>query len=252
MTPTVSWCVFVHNDLPFLRNTLLHTSKWVDQICVLDLGSNDGTKEFCEAYLRKPDVYVRREVNTCPELGFAEAKNAVTALATMDWVFHAGANTILSFHHHDLIKWSLSQVEGDCASVETINVARYLDGSPYRMEEAMKKSAVISKERHRVLIRNGSDILSKGYIHEEPYRGEVNCFGEAMEIPVTRYHFQGWGNDLLRQQRYAWMFCRAMKEPELQKYTNRWWYDVFYPKNEQLLVERAEAYEKYKKETGLL
>ncbi len=242
MSPTISWCVFTHNDLPILKATLLHAVCWVDQICILDLGSTDGTESFCKAFLRNQDRYERRDTNTVPALGFDEARRAVSALATSNWIMTGGANTVLDWSQRDKVRPILSKIRRDVVALETVNIGRYQNASPSLIEEAVTKGTVLSRDRHRVICRRGSGVLHRGYLHEELYRGESNTFSEAVSSPLRRFHFQGWGNDPLRQQRYAWMFCNAIDHPELQKYTNRWWYDVFYRKNENGLRANAAAY----------
>lgn len=251
MKPTVSLCVFSHNDLPMLKATLLHEIKWVDQICLLDMASDDGTSEFAHAFLRPGiDVYVRRDKNTCAELGFAEAKNAVASMASCDWILINGADTVMDWKQSHNIKDVLARANGDILSIDTVNVKPYKDVLPHQIELAAVYGDIQSVEKHRVFVRRSSGIKSRGYIHEEPYRGEVNCHKEAEDTVLRRYHFHGWGNDELRQLRYSWMIYNAIKNPELQRYTNRWWYDVYYNQNKALIHERAVEYELYVERTG--
>jgi len=246
MNPTVSLCIFVHDDLPMLKATLLHESRWVDQVCILDMASTDGTAEFCHAWLRPGiDVYHRRQTNTCPEQGFAEAKNAVMAMATADWVLEAGADTVMDWKQTSNIKDVLARTTRDLLSVVTININPFDNCDPSNIELAVAGGRIVSQDRHRVFVRRGSGIEYKGYIHEEPYRGDVNAVGEAQHSVLQRYHFHGWGNDHLRKLRYGWMLNRAMTNPELQKYTNRWWYDVYCVEHAEEIKKWAMEYEDY-------
>lgn len=244
MKPTVSLCIFTHNDLPMLKATLLQESRWVDQVCILDMASTDGTAEFCHSWLRPGvDVYHRRQSNTCPDLGFAEAKNAAMSMATCDWVLEAGADTVMDWKQAPFIKDVLARTSRDILSVVTRNVPPFKECLPSQMEAAVALGQFIGEDRHRVFVRRGSGIEYKGYIHEEPYRGEVNCVGEAEHTVLQRYHFHGWGNDQLRKLRYGWMLNRAMKEPELQKYTNRWWYRIYCLDHAEEIAQWAAEYE---------
>lgn len=251
MKDSISLCVFVYNDLPILKATLMHEVRWVDQICILDLASTDGTQEFCEAFLRPGiDVYERREENTCSKRGFAEAKNAVMNLSCKEWSICGGANTVLDWRHMPFIRQALGRTTSDVISINTVNIKPYQTCSPHLIERAIKFGEVDSVHQHRVILRNGAGLDYKGYIHEEPYRGEVNCIVEAEKLTFQRYHFQGWGNDELRGWRYAWMLDNAVQNPDLQKYTNRWWYDVYYPNHLELMKSRAKKYEEYMATTG--
>lgn len=248
MNPTISLCIFSHNDLPMLKATLLHESRWVDQICILDMASTDGTGEFCHAWLRPGiDVYHRRETNTCPTLGFAEAKNAAMYMATSDWVLEAGADTVMDWHQTVHVRSILQRTQRDILSLTTRGVAPYKDCNPALIEEAVAQGKFAGSGRHRVFIRRGCGIEYKGYIHEEPYRGEVNCVGEAEMTTLQRYHFHGWGNDQLRKLRYGWMLNRAMQNPELQRWTNRWWYDIYCPEHADEIKQWSEEYELIKR-----
>ncbi len=243
MNPTVSLCLFVHNDLPMLKATLLHEVRWVDQICILDMASTDGTGEFCHAWLRPGiDVYHRRERNTCPELGFDEAKNTVLDMATSDWVLEAGADTVMDWKQTASIKTILNRTERDILSINTINVLPFGNCHPSDIERATAQSPH-NAERHRAFIRRTSGIRYRGYIHEEPYRGAINCFEEAELTVLRRYHFHGWGNDHMRGIRYGWMLWRAYHQPELQQWTNPWWYKQHVANNEAQIRNQAALYE---------
>lgn len=245
MNPTVSLCVFTFNDLPLLKATLLHEMKWVDQVCILDMASTDETSEFCHAWLRPGiDRYHRRDTNTCPTLGFAEAKNAVSDMASGDWLLHSGSNTVMDWKQAHNIKTVLAHAQGDVLSVETINILPFKECAAHQMEAAVSKMRHDKMERHRLFIRRGSGIRHQGYIHEEPYRGEVNCAGEAVYTALRRYHFEGWGDRHARAMRNSWMLVRALDNPELQKWTNRWWFDTYCKQNEVELRRMAAEYEK--------
>jgi hypothetical protein len=221
--------------------------KWADQICVLDLGSVDGTEEFCKAVLRPHDVYERRPTNTCTRLGFAEANNAVISLSTSDWAYFCGANTCIDWTQHEDIKKILSELDESIVllNIETIHVIPP-KGPPglHLMEQQVARKDFYGTEHHRNFIRKGSGIETEGYIHEEPFIGEVNGASIAKSVPIRRYHFGGWSNEKIRGLRYAWMLRRAMNNPSLQKYTNPWWYNTFYPKNKSDIEERASEFER--------
>lgn len=246
-TPTVSLCTFIHNDLPMFRNTLIHDMKWADQICVLDLGSSDGLEEFCKAVLRPTDVYVRRPTNTCTRLGFAEAKNAAVALSTSEWAYFCGANTCIDWTQHNDIKRTLAELDENVGllNIETVHVIPPKE--PHRLhllEHQVALKDFWGTEHHRNFIRKGSGIETKGYIHEEPFLGEMNAASLAKTVPIRRYHFGGWSNNEPRGLRYGWMLRRAMQNPELQKYTSPWWYNTFYPENKSDIESRAAEFER--------
>lgn len=251
--PTIACCYFVHDDLSFLRATLSYDKKWADQICILDLGSTDGTKEFCELYLDRNDKYERRTENTCPDRGFSEAKNACCALATTDWVFYGAADQMLRPSDHGRIHNFVAEATQPVLSVDCINILPQPSDGPTTIESGIVRAnsgEAVRIESHRRIIRQGMGVLSKGYLHEEPFLGELNCFGSSGKTDLAIYHFSDWANSGVRRWRYSWMFKRALNDPELQRYTNRWWYDDYVAKHKDFIDENAALYEKYVAETG--
>lgn len=239
-SPTIALCLFTSNDLPMLRATLPLEMRWADQVCVLDMGSMDGTKEFCEAILRPEDVYRRRDTNTVPLLGFDEAYNAVMAQATTDWMMCSASDCFLDWTQRALVKPVLAETTADVLSVEMIHI---LNGQPECIEWAALNGKEHAREQRRCLIRRGAGIDYKGYLHEEPYRGPVNCMDECRPTPLKRYHMQSWGDDHARLIRVAWMYQRALEQPDFQKYTNRFWFDVWCKDHREDIRAWAAEYE---------
>lgn len=245
-TDSLSVCYFTHNELPFLRATLLYEFKWADQVCIIDMGSTDGTLEFCTAALRPQDVYVRRETNTIPKMGFAEARNAVGRLASCEWIIFSDADRIFDWNQAQGIKTRLSMCRKDVMSIETWNIPTPTgkETDPNLIERAVANGKITSVENHRTIMRRGAGINYVGYMHEEMYLGEINCLDIAEPSGLRQFHFGHWQNDNLRQLRYAWMLRRAMRDPALQRGSNNWWYQTYYPSKREDLERMADQYEK--------
>lgn len=255
MKPTVALCLFVHNDLPILKATLLHEIKWADQICILDMASSDGLAEFCQAWLRPGiDKYAVRTCNTVPDLGFAEARNACVEMATTDWVLSGSADTVMDWAQHGSIHKSITLEGVDVLYVDTVNKEQFLNEPPSMIEFGVKNTPTTGVDTHRILIRRNSNVRWKGYIHEELYRGEVNCAGEAKTSGLRRFHFPNWGDSKERRhvimRRYMWMLHRAKHNPELQCYTNAYWYNEWYAKNQETVERLAAEYERGRQVTA--
>lgn len=248
-TDSISLCFFVWNDLPFLRATLFYEMKWADQICILDLGSTDGTLEFCTAALRPGDVYVRRKNNTVPERGFDEARNASGRLATCEWIIYSDADRIFDWNQARTLKERLASLRRHpVLSIETWNIPKPGDepgdGDPNLIERAISSGIVKSVENHRTIARLDSGAQYVGYVHEELHINGVPAHPGAQASGLRQYHFGHWKNDLLRQPRYAWMLRNAIRNPTLQKGTNVWWYQTYWPSKEEELSRMADEYEK--------
>lgn len=245
---TISYVLACHNDFPFLARTLPYARGVFDQICVLDLGSTDGTSAFCELFLQAGDAYLRRPVNTVPELGFAESRNAAAALATSDWVYFGQANSMPHPGDRMALWITLAQTKEDVLSVGCMHVQPPAGAegevNPLLMERELLAQNPQVTEQHRRIIRRSSGIIHKGYIHEEAYLGETNAFSLAVPSNLRFVHFNDWNNRRMRVLRYAWMLSKAAKDPELQKFTNPWWYHTYYPENAGRLAVLASEYER--------
>lgn len=251
--PTIACVYFVHNDLAFLRATLPYEKKWADQICILDLGSTDGTQQFCEMYLDPGDKYQRRHDNTVPELGFAEATNAAFAMATTDWVFQTEADQMLHLYDHARIHDILGGATSPVLSMERINLLPIPKCGAHNIEAGIQRIHIpeaTERELHRRLIRRDAGITSKGYIHEEPHLGEEHAVKVTAPSGLSMYHFGSWGKPGMHCHRKHWMLKNAMQNPALQKYTNSWWYTSYYPKTKDEINRLAAEYEEYVAHTG--
>lgn len=235
--------MFIHNEMHILRNMLFYEMRWVDQVCIIDMASTDGLREFCEVALRPQDVYVRREKNTCAWLGFAEAKNAAIALSTCDWAYFAGANSVIDWNIQPKIKHILKETKAPVLNIKTINVKPLGPEIFHMWERSVKQKDFLDTHEHRNFIRRGSGIDIKGYIHEEPHIGEVKAKEVAESVPIVRYHFNHPDTKYPRLLRYSWMFRRMRHTPELQKHTDRWWWDEYYDMNQQAIEDAANQFE---------
>lgn len=237
---TVACCLFACNDLPMLRSTLIHELRWVDQLCFVDMGSTDGTLEFVNSILRPGDRYEYRDSNTCPWLGFAEAHNAACALATTDWVYAGAASYCMGWGQD--IKGRLERASRPVIITETHHIEpTSVGGKESMIERAALAGGMV--ENHVTMYRRDVGVEWRGYLHSEPYAGQVNARSLAEITTLKRYHFGGWGNNRLRACRYAWMLRRAMREPRLQEGTSRWWFDVHCKNNEAEIEQMAVEYE---------
>ena len=77
---TISACLMVKNEEELLPGCLDSIRNWVDEIIVVDTGSEDKTVEIAESYGAK--VYHQPWEND-----FSKHRNYTIELATMDWVF---------------------------------------------------------------------------------------------------------------------------------------------------------------------
>lgn len=243
---TSAVCFIVNNDLPMLRTVLPYEKRWADQCVIVDLGSTDGTKEYCKLFLESQDVYYRRESNTVPERGFAEARNLCFNLASADWLFHWDANTMLCTypHLHQRVYAALKRATADVLMIDTHTVD-FVNKPAHHIEAAIAATDRGLTQQHRCIVRRASRARFKGYLHEELYLDGVTTFGMHQKVDLPRWHFDGSGNNDMRRMRYAFMMSQAIADPKLQEGTNRWWYDTYYPEHKETIEAAAARYKEH-------
>lgn len=238
---TIALCFPVCNNLPILRSTLIHNMQWADQVCIVDMNSDDGTHDFLQAVLRPQDRYDRMTENIIPKHGFAFARNLAADLAGTDWIWHGASNCCLDWRYKGNIHGILQSCKADVLASQTINI----EAQDMCIEKAAQQAG--KSEWHRHIHRRGVGVEMKGYIHEELYRGEANCYHEAeARLDIREFHFVGRGYDELRACRAAWMLRRAADDPtgELRKYTNEFWYSKWVPERREDIHRMAENYQR--------
>ena len=86
--PSISVIIITKNETERIRQCL-DSVTWVDEIIVLDSGSDDGTPEICREYTDK--VFINQDWK-----GFGVQKNRVLDMATSDWILSIDADEVVS------------------------------------------------------------------------------------------------------------------------------------------------------------
>lgn len=243
---TVSVGCFTQNSLSWVKMTVSKTLLWADQICILDMNSSDGTEEYCKSVFRPQDVYVKVNRNIIPLFGYDVSHNIILNLSNCDWSHVSGINVCLDWRQSELIRKTISETSNPVLSIYTkhIPLPDFAESEwPNHMEEMLEKVPSCS-ERHRNFIRKNSGIVFKGYQHEEPFLGEINAGGLAETTEIQRFHYGNWIHLDRNLRRKSWMYKRALQIPELQKYTSKWWYDVYCKEHAAEIEQKAFEFEK--------
>jgi glycosyltransferase involved in cell wall biosynthesis len=100
----VSMCIIVKND-PFLEQCILSFKDYVQEIIVIDTGSDDGkTQEIAKKYATYFEVYTK--CNN-PETGkiedFSDARNYSFSKATQPWLMWCDSDDIIEFKSPDTL-----------------------------------------------------------------------------------------------------------------------------------------------------
>lgn len=258
----ISVCMVVRDDLPFLRKivpSLIHASELV----IVDTGSRDGTLEWLEEFRRAPyfkhfedddveekcnlDVKVlRMDPRSVTKVGFAALKNIAASNASGDWIHSLDGDECMSFMDALVLPEKLAVAQYNVFHVETMTYHGRSNDHDWRK---VIVSDTADPFLHRRIYRAGLGIQWQGYIHEELYRGAVNCNGGAGPSIARHHHFsnyRSWANPEHKQWRYAWMLVRAFDQKELRNGTNGWWYNSYVPGHIGNLRKMAALYEQHR------
>jgi len=246
----LSACFFTHNELPFLRISIAYAMQWADQICVLDMASNDGTREYCETALRHGDVYQRRRTNTVTELGFGEARTAAARLADGDWIVSLDADYILNWADADLIRPWLEEHSPEFTAHKTFYVDHYKrdDEASFAWEMAHQRDQVQGNPlvQHVRIFRNDPRFSFTGYIHEELCLDGVNYSSHAAGAVMSMLHFGCLKPKAMARAadtRKYYMMHRLIGEPHLRTGINEYWWTAFAQENRDKLEYAARMFE---------
>lgn len=155
----ISLCMIVRNEERFLAGALASVQGVVDEICIVDTGSTDGTVAIAESYGAKIATIVWRD-------DFAWARNQALALATGAWNFVLDADERLAEDSRPL----LAQLRG----VRPDGMGRWLR---CRNFSDVERRIVASTNAIIRIFPNDPAIHYRGAIHEYVARE-----GEAMSI----------------------------------------------------------------------
>lgn len=143
---TISLCMIVKNEENSIRRCLSSTVDVVDEIIVVDTGSQDKTIDICKEYGAKIYQYPWQE-------DFSAARNFSIKKATSDWILWMDADEeLFSLKRAVLIK--MLKESSEALFVKMIHL---LDGEPIEM-------AYISY--HNRLFPNNKEYFFEGTIHE--------------------------------------------------------------------------------------
>lgn len=127
---TVSACMIVKNEAKNIVDCL-KTLDWVDELCVVDTGSRDGTKKIIKKNWNKKLILKNYKWND----DFSAARNASLELATMDWIFVVDADERVRAGHGKLLKDNIPKVDADIFAVDLVNFA----GKPVKARHRAKQ-----------------------------------------------------------------------------------------------------------------
>lgn len=221
--PTLAVVMIVKNEAEWLPRCLDSVRSIADEIVIGDTGSTDNSKEMAAGSgARVIDVPWNDD--------FAEARNAVVAVATSDWLLHMDADETLDEDGARAIRDRVD-ADGDGADAIEVMLANYSDDMrawlwrPVAPNDpnARGRTGYIAVPLLR-LFRNGRGFEYREPVHENITesvieRGGVVC--RQHEIVIHHHGFGKGGNDK------AEFYLRiAQRKTELRPNDAKAWHDL--------------------------
>jgi tetratricopeptide (TPR) repeat protein len=176
--PNLSLCMIVKNERHNLPRCLASVKPYVDEMIIVDTGSEDGTPEIAAEYGAKVKYF-----EWCDD--FAAARNYAISQATGDWILMPDADEQMIVEsaffldqltlQPDVIAYSIALTEVDKTSITPAYLIR--------------------------LLRNLPDIKYVGRFHEQPrYKNQCIRENKIGYLEGVRFLHYGYGKEQLLQK----------------------------------------------------
>jgi tetratricopeptide (TPR) repeat protein len=212
---TVSLCMIVKNEENYLARCLRSVKPVVDEMIVVDTGSEDRTNEIARVFGAK--VYNYKWTGD-----FAEARNYSISKASGNWTFHLDADEVISSLDYELFKKTIKQSATKQVAflIKTRNyimdvnqVGWTANDGHYELEESATGWAPSEKVR---LFRNESHIHFEYPIHElvEPSLQRAGIKVKKSSIAVHHYGKLNKEKSIEKIEAYYQMGKKKLDETE--------------------------------------
>ncbi|MCC3374067.1 TPR domain-containing glycosyltransferase [Cohnella sp. REN36] len=220
MTPFISLCMIVKNEAATLARCLMSVSGFVDEIVILDTGSNDETKEIAASFT--PHVFDFTWVQD-----FAAARNASTAKATGQWILVLDADEYLeSTDQAEALRSYLHSLDSSKPTGIVLPIFNFVGHA---------SSGKISQSQAIRLFNRHSNLRFERPIHEQLASSSGPLVQLEYDLPI--YH-AGYTSEMIESKQKSERNEAIFRELRAQgKFTP---YDSFTLGNEYLMQDRYE------------
>jgi tetratricopeptide (TPR) repeat protein len=167
--PQISLCMIVRNEEQHLETCLSAARSWVDQIVIVDTGSNDRTVEIARSFAAQ--VF---EFNWCND--FSAARNYSIEQAWGEWILVLDADEVLDEPSTQLLRPLVLNPDGDGMLVTQRN-----------FQPAGSLVSYIDLQITR-LFRNQPAYRYQGAIHEQIQPAILSSGGKLAQSPLVVLH----------------------------------------------------------------
>lgn len=163
ITPGISLCMIVRDEEKFLSDALASVAGVVDEICIIDTGSTDGTVDIARSFGASVQVREWRD-------DFAWARNEALALATRSWILVLDADERLAADSRDMV--------AALRTVRPAGVGRWIRCR--NLADDVRGTGATSNAIVRIF-PNDADIRYRGKLHEFVAR-----VGDERQLPAIQ------------------------------------------------------------------
>ena len=216
-------CAIARNEARFIKNFVDSASLFADKVIIGDMESTDGTQAI--ATERGALVHTIK-FRSFLEQGFSWARNELIPIAEgcgCDWVHWLDIDERVTKAHGEEIR----KFSGDASRfIETSTFNSVPQNFDIEKWESYLGDLPVSTHPHMRSHPSNLGYHWRGYIHEELYRQDTHAFSICIPSPVHHWHFTNMNPklDYPKPLLYGFMLNRGSKNPELQRWTNSWWY----------------------------
>ncbi|MBM7854299.1 glycosyltransferase involved in cell wall biosynthesis [Desulfohalotomaculum tongense] len=207
----ISLCMIVKNEEHCLKRCLNSVKDCVDEIIIVDTGSNDNTVNIAKQFGAKVFHYRWND-------DFAAARNFSISNASGDWIFYLDADEELEPHCSQRFRtlannpgvegyyFVINNLNDGNTSLRHINVRMFRNKPEYRFEGRLHEqilNTILAANEKNVVTNSGISIFHYGYLASEyaaKNKGERNyriIKKMLAEHPDDPFHLYNMGNCLI-------------------------------------------------------
>jgi len=224
-----------YNEIDYISNWYNCVKQYTDDIVVCDTGSDDGTLEFL---LDNKIKVFRCSQYDLLEKGFDYIRNITRSIINTDYIHYLDCDEYVDENFRKNIHNTLNKMDRENILSLKVKTRTYKKNN--NIQKLDYDNIINNCEsydmKHVRLHKNIDEIKWRGYIHEEIFFNEQNIatYSQTKKYcseldGLIHHHFTEFRNQELNDKKrlkYDYMVLNAYYNKSLQKYTNKWWYEV--------------------------